>query len=426
MKMSEQDAPPVRVSLAVPAGSSRRKPVVAATTAATATATASGWSQDEAKESRKRKVEERVEAERRRREREEEAEAEAEAREAVGRVVAIPLVETGGGGDGSGDAGAIVADEDETSLEAFQRVPVASFGLGLLMGMGFSPESGEVGYGKRAKKVDVMEQSGRPALLGLGAKPKAADAPLGGYARRPGILHMTIGSLVRFVEGARMGKYAVVVQADGVPGLNTVRVESLNEKDELASSIVPRASLEIIPMDQVGRDHPGYAVIIAHERALQSHASSSGGGCSQVGSAPIPTEDSSTYPASLWLRARLVVKVVDPKSPHYKQKGVVVAVSDPKAHTCTLRMMSDGATKADGMEVRNVKQDALQTVLPKKDPKRGMLVRKCAAGDKETLVVVRELGAAKERALVRADDGQSQGGGEWAWVSYDDVCAVVV
>ncbi|GAA6038459.1 hypothetical protein JCM8097_007662 [Rhodosporidiobolus ruineniae] len=60
---------------------------------------------------------------------------------------------------------------DEASLEDYDRVPVGSFGLAMLRGMGWQPGQAASRTGRGA--VEAHVPSSRPALLGIGAKPMA-------------------------------------------------------------------------------------------------------------------------------------------------------------------------------------------------------------------------------------------------------------
>ncbi|BGP21114.1 hypothetical protein JCM10213_008973 [Rhodosporidiobolus nylandii] len=62
---------------------------------------------------------------------------------------------------------------DEASLEDYARVPVGSFGLAMLRGMGWQPGQAASRSGRGA--IEAHVPSSRPALLGIGAKPMAED-----------------------------------------------------------------------------------------------------------------------------------------------------------------------------------------------------------------------------------------------------------
>ena len=55
---------------------------------------------------------------------------------------------------------------DSSTLDDYDQVPIGSFGLGMLRGMGWKEEEG---IGKTKQKVDLVEVNVRPTGLGLGA-----------------------------------------------------------------------------------------------------------------------------------------------------------------------------------------------------------------------------------------------------------------
>lgn len=56
----------------------------------------------------------------------------------------------------------------QSSLDDYARVPVASFGMALLKGMGW--KEGQAASRTRTGMVSPYEPKARPALLGIGAK----------------------------------------------------------------------------------------------------------------------------------------------------------------------------------------------------------------------------------------------------------------
>lgn len=60
----------------------------------------------------------------------------------------------------------------QSSLDDYARIPVGTFGLALLRGMGWTPGTAASRTG-RAGPVEAFVPSSRPALLGIGAKPMA-------------------------------------------------------------------------------------------------------------------------------------------------------------------------------------------------------------------------------------------------------------
>jgi G patch domain/KOW motif-containing protein len=293
---------------------------------------------------------------------------------------------------------------------AFDKVPVEQFGMAMLRGMGYTPDVG-VGKGSHARSVAPYLLEGRPALLGLGAKPKEPDAAASGRRHQSSRAFITIGALVRITDGP----YAVVVQTDGVPGLDAVRVrvdrrEAGGGPERLQEVVCPRSALTLVPDPAaLPQDHPGRALVLAHERQVRRdlQAAALPPSAQPPPAQPPPAQPRpSGAPPPRWLREGLVVKVVDEAHALFKQKCVVRAVDD--AWTCVLET-------GQGQRVAGVRQDALQTVLPK--PQGHVLVVAGARHGGESGVVV-ELDKARQRTLVRLEHHA-------VWLDYDAVCEYV-
>ena len=320
-----------------------------------------------------------------------------EERGAARRAEPIPLELAAGeaGGEGSALADAADAAPTEPDADTFRRVPLENFGLRLMKGMGFNPDDGKVGVGSRARHVEAADSAGRPALLGLGAKPRAdaGGAPWRANQRK----HIVIHELVRFVDGPRRGKHAVVTQTDGVPGLSMVRLELLGERDdELVEVTAPRDQLELVPKAGADGAHPGYAVLAAYERVAARRAAS----------APAAPHSKPAAPPLGWLREGIMVKVVDERHAEYRRSGAVVMVTDPARRRCAVQM--PGALLSD------VPMDALQTVVPRRGAP-AVVVAGPHAGERGVSL---DTDPARQRAQVRLDADSSV-----RWLSYDDVSA---
>jgi len=67
----------------------------------------------------------------------------------------------------------ILTRPDEATLEDYERVPIELFGEAMLRGMGHTP--GKAASRTGAGRVDPYIPESRPALLGIGAKPRPTD-----------------------------------------------------------------------------------------------------------------------------------------------------------------------------------------------------------------------------------------------------------
>jgi len=273
--------------------------------------------------------------------------------------------------------------------DAFDKVPIEEFGMAMLRGMGYREDVG-VGKGDNARTVQPYLLEGRPALLGLGAKPKPGDV----NPRQRGRAYVAIGSLVRLQSGA----YGVVTQTDGVPGLECVRVHALLPgADRATELVVPRKTL-VLEGDPTAlpEGHPARAAILAHERETRA---------APQPAAAAATDDDGGGASLAWLRKGLVVKVVDEAHAQFKQKCQVVAVTG--ARTCELRA-------PDGSLHSAVPQHSVQTVVPK--PRGAVVVVQASAGARAGEAgVVEELDKKQQRALVRVGERS-------VWLAYDAVC----
>jgi len=280
--------------------------------------------------------------------------------------------------------------------DAFDKVPIEEFGMAMLRGMGYREDVG-VGKGDNARTVQPYLLEGRPALLGLGAKPKPGDA---NPRSQRGRAYIAIGSLVRIQSGA----YGVVTQTDGVPGLECVRVHALLPgADRCTELVVSRKTLALEGDPTALPDgHPGRAAILAHEREAKTASH-------QPQPAAAAAAAAAAEDALLWLRKGLVVKVVDEHHAQFKQKCEVVAVA-AAVRTCKLRA-SDGSLHG------GVPQHSVQTVVPKAGG--AVVVVQASAGARAGEAgVVEELDKKQQRALIRL-------GERAVWLAYDAACQTV-
>lgn len=239
-------------------------------------------------------------------------------------------------------------------------VSVEDFGLAMLRGMGFR--------GEPSAPPCLLE--GRPALLGLGA----------GLALQAGTRQFICRGSVCQVRGTH--RFAVVRQADGVPGQDMVRVALLAAGGgALEELVLPRAQLVLQDMAQLPETHPARQAAAQIERLAET--------------------ETATAPKTTWLRPGLRVLVAQPKSAWFKHKGWVARVD------------ADGRciVKMDGEGEHEFKQRHLQTSVQVGRPalllaRPGALVG--LVEDKDKL-----------RALVRLPSGEPE------WLSLDDVCEVV-
>eukprot|EP00003_Mantamonas_plastica_P015293 TRINITY_DN2597_c3_g1_i2.p1 TRINITY_DN2597_c3_g1~~TRINITY_DN2597_c3_g1_i2.p1 ORF type:complete len:611 (+),score=216.50 TRINITY_DN2597_c3_g1_i2:38-1834(+) len=135
---------------------------------------------------------------------------------------------SGGGGGGMSEQEAedlkfkidMMARPDQASLEAYEAVPVSSFGEALMRGMGWKPGQGVGG----SKMVQAVEFVPRPNRAGLGASISEVDAPPSHYKSKDG---RTKKRIVK--QGESRESQKVMVLPTGPDGKQR-HVRSLDEK----------------------------------------------------------------------------------------------------------------------------------------------------------------------------------------------------
>ena len=149
---------------------------------------------------------------------------------------AVPLLARQGGGDAASFQEDLARRPDDIPVDSdtFEKVPISEFGAAMLRGMGAS--EGDIHQAKEGPS-SLRSQANRyrgtrSEHPGLGADKRndvfahlsqASDESAA--LRRPGRSSVfQEGMLVRLQTGAHVGAIAVVVQAEGVPGLNNMKV----------------------------------------------------------------------------------------------------------------------------------------------------------------------------------------------------------
>jgi len=252
---------------------------------------------------------------------------------------------------------------DSSNLDEYQAVPIASFGAALLRGMGWKE-------GQSKLNDDDAPSLPRPQRLGLGATPAQLPAPTS--ATRPKSMHqydkqrkleaqkqayqqqhkeqmaadpqrtLQPGSIV--VVGDQRVK---VVQLTGVPGLNRVRVCFEGEKEATSISksslgdLVARSDLQARPFVEP-KEEKKESVETKKEKRKREDSEKK-------------DKKKKRKSEKTWAIPHIRVRIVSPKSPHFKSKAVVV---DVVLNRLTLQL--DNGTLLDGVAERHV-----TTALPK-------------------------------------------------------------
>lgn len=273
--------------------------------------------------------------------------------------------------------------EPNPSDDVFDRVPVESFADALLKGMGYEEDANET------NQPFLVE--GRPNLLGLGAKAskQQLESGVGRNSRKRKLL--AIGSLCHLKNTHR---FAIVVQTDGVPGLDMVKVRvDSNQSTGCTEVLIPRQELSIVEnISSLPADHPG--VLLMKKNAEEEAKATRG-------SAP-----KAPKLMSHWIQQGLRVMVVNENEKElYRSKGVIVAVDED--HRATIRL-----DQSPSMSISRVKEKHLQTIVPK----LGQVARVVQGPCQGVQGVVRERLKHEHKVKLELP------GEEIHWFSFNDVC----
>jgi len=192
------------------------------------------------------------------------------------------------------------------SVRRYEETPIEAFGLGMLIGMGWTP-GGSIGSGKNQTVVEPIEYIPRAHLMGLGAsmakpsdkkqkkyiKPGESRDPKQQMRVQPGedgkvkhfrtlsqrlipvhSMRMRTGALVEITDGPHARLYARVNRfKDGTDDPDGAIELRLNVSNELV--LVPRHQFEILDENALPTDHPALKNGSDKKSSSSSAASSS-------------------------------------------------------------------------------------------------------------------------------------------------------
>mmetsp|Transcript_4417 Transcript_4417/g.6589 ORF Transcript_4417/g.6589 Transcript_4417/m.6589 type:complete len:415 (+) Transcript_4417:138-1382(+) len=264
----------------------------------------------------------------------------------------------------------------------FDKVEIEDFGRAMLRGMGWKDEK------KEKDKVKATILMPRPQMLGLGALPKpaanASDAKKKGHSNN----WLCNQAVVKINSGKHQGEFAVVKQADSVPGLNNIIIQLDPGADGAVMNVLPeiiiqRNMVELVNHLKLAENHPGRVLLdraIAQDRPVESEkkrGSVEGKKRERSGSRDESLnlekkkkkkKKEKHRPEPCWLVPGIRVRVVSrslAKGRYYSQKGVVTDVLDPVKCTCEVAVGEGQSRKILG----EVYQDELDTALPRRGGK---------------------------------------------------------
>jgi len=174
---------------------------------------------------------------------------------------------------------------DETSMDAYDRISVEDYGMGMLLGMGWKP--GDPVGSSNKQVVEPIEFIPRGSKLGLGATPVLPNGkekkfikpgetreqkPQMGVALGPDgkvrhyksinerlipvhRLQLRTNALVEIVNGVHRRLYGRVANYDEKGNDSKIQVR-LNLSQEVV--LIPKESLEVLDEDATPEDHPAF------------------------------------------------------------------------------------------------------------------------------------------------------------------------
>ncbi|XP_043850678.1 G-patch domain and KOW motifs-containing protein [Dromiciops gliroides] len=317
--------------------------------------------------------------------------------EAADPSVAIPLLAR------AGDA----AEAPESVGADYEAVPVEAYGLAMLRGMGWKP--GE-GIGRTFKQVvKPRENPLRPKGLGLGASLAPPAGPPG--PSQPGSKEdqepagLAPGRAVAVLSGPHRGLYGKVEGLDPDNARAVVKLAPSGRVATLSEHVLRPVSCQEYERraraagdPKTGRGEPRDGAGAAQDKKglKRKHP---------------PAEERQ---APHWLRRDLRVRFVDKrhhKGRYYNTKMTIEDVLSPD--TCVCRT-------DEGRLLEGLREDMLETLIPKEETARVMVVLGPQRGQ-----VGRLLGRDKEKSRALVQLLQEEGQGTVLQLGYDAVCHYV-
>ncbi|CAL5220378.1 g2383 [Coccomyxa viridis] len=282
----------------------------------------------------------------------------------------------------------------EADLEAYEAMPIASFGEAMLRGMGWK-EGMSVGRNVPKEEVKAKEYVPRPAMLGLGAKPsEILQRPpkkhiRQGETREPKKDMIYIDSegnqkhvkdadaklVEREKEGVHPGKVMAVTGGTHSGLLCEVLAlePKVGERSQRATvRLQPsRATVSVRVADLGERsDALRHQAREAANGSAEPHKhSSSSKHKEQKHKHREKARDATPKPPEPWLAEHILVKIIDKRLQDgrlYLKKAEVVDVPEPT--TCSI-VLSETREKLSG-----VRQAQLETVVPREERRRVLVV----------------------------------------------------
>jgi len=231
------------------------------------------------------------------------------------------------------------------------------------------------GVGSKPRVVKpVLNTNIRPNLLGLGAVPKPDLNGMQKNDRRSGASSVWLcnNALVKIINGRFQGEYAVVVQSEGVPGLNNIIVQispgtEYTSLSRLPEIVIKRNTVELVNVNQLDKSHAGM-ILVALSKEQEELDQKKIENNKDISKVHVPskskeeTKKEQKEKHECWLMPGIRVRIMSRSlgdGKYYKKKGVVNDVLDPRKCTCTVSL------DESRVYLDKVHQHQVDTALPK-------------------------------------------------------------
>lgn len=316
---------------------------------------------------------------------------------------------------------------EASTMEDYESVPIEQYGLAMLRGMGWKPGEGIGGYKKEV--VQIFDPQSRPKGLGLGAtRPKNDQAVV-----KEGEEKLTLkrGAFVLIEGGAKRGMYGEVEGLDEENGRVLLKMGVGKEVVSVSENIIKLVTKEefkdkgkVLNLDKYEKYKEKDRIKKEEEERSRQEKrrykdsekySRRSRSCSRdnekkakYDSSPEVKEVKRVKKGKTWVRPLLRVRCIDSKVKGGKYYNVKMEVLDVvTSDSCDCRT-------DEGKLVENVRTDKVETLIPKKDGGRVMVVRGERKGE-----IGQVIGRDKVKYMATVQLYQSE---DVLSLDYDNVC----
>jgi len=264
---------------------------------------------------------------------------------------------------------------EQSSMEDYDNVPIEQFGLACLRGMGWKPGEGIGGYKKAV--VAILDPMSRPKGLGLGAtRPRAQGEEEVQGKEGEEQLSLKRGAFVLIQGGKQRGLYGEVEGLDADAGRVVLKLAIGGETASVSENVIklvrPKEFKDrgkVVNNDKydkfkekekLKKEEEEEVKFVSEQKRIKKEKKHKR---SRTRSRSPKMKKSKV--ARTWVRADLRVRCVDKRSEAFKEKLVVVDVATNDTCECT---------DSRGRRVEGVRTDRLETLIPKAELGRVMVV----------------------------------------------------